>query len=208
MFNETNHYELLSLQEIYRRENAFARYNYAMTDTRKEARQGWLSVPRRRDDERLDPHVYERGVNGLTVEEAVGRAVPRVLGILERSGEQYSEFERELVRQAVRAALISQVSRANLYRIAGILVADRRDEGAHLGSSLALAYVAALREAFLSELSVGERVVTIEGPGEVRYVSEDGRNAVVRLGSGREVWMPEAQISRLSPVEGYGLRAS
>lgn len=196
------------MQEIYPRENDFTQYNYVMTDTRKEARQGWLSVPRRRDDERLDPHVYERGVNGLTVEEAVGRAVPRVLGILERSGERYSEFERELVRQAVRAALISQVSRANLYRIAGILVADRRDEGAHLGSSLALAYVAALREAFLSELSVGERVITPEGPGEVRYVSEDGHDAVVRLGSGREVWLPEAQISRFSAVQGYGLRAS
>jgi hypothetical protein len=208
MSNDANRYELLFLQEIHRRENTFARYNYAMADTRKEARQGWLSVPRRRDDERLDPHVYERGVNGLTVEEAVGRAIPRVLGILERSGERYSEFECELVRQAVRAALISQVSRANLYRIAGILVADRRDEGAHLGSSLALAYVAALREAFLSELSVGERVVTIEGPGEVRYVSEDGRNAVVRLGSGREVWMPEGQISRFSTAEGHSLQAS
>ncbi len=179
-----------------------------MKDTRNKVRQDWLSVPRRRDDERLDPHVYERGINGLTVEEAVGRAVPRVLGILERSGERYSEFERELVRQAVRAALISQVSRANLYQIAGILVADRRDSGAHLGSSLALAYVSALREAFLSELSVGERVVTTEGPGEVRYVSEDGRNAVVRMCSGREVWLPETQISRLSPVGGYGLQAS
>lgn len=179
-----------------------------MKETRNTVRQDWLSVPRRRDDERLDPHVYERGINGLTVEEAVGRAVPRVLGILERSGERYSEFECELVRQAVRAALISQVSRANLYRIAGILVADRRDEGAHLGSSLALAYVAALREAFLSELSVGERVITPEGPGEVRYVSEDGSDAVVRLGSGREVWLPEDQISRFSAVQGYGLRAS
>ncbi len=179
-----------------------------MTDTRKEARQGWLSVPRRRDDDRLDPHVYERGINGLTVEEAVGRSVPRVLAILERSGERYSEFERELVRQAVRAALISQVSRANLYRIAGILVADRRDSGAHLGISLALAYVAALREAFLGEISVGERVVTPDGPGEVRYVSEDGRNAVVRLASDCEVWLPEGQISRSSTLEGYGLRAS
>ena len=64
----------------------------------------------------------------------------------------------QLVRQTVRACLISQVSRANLYRIAGILVADRRDEGAHIGTSLALAYVAALREAFLMEISMGERV--------------------------------------------------
>ncbi len=183
-------------------------YNYAMTDTKKETRQGWLSVPRRRDDERLDPHVYERGVNGLTVEEAVGRAAPRVMGILGRSGESYSEFEMELVRQAVRSALISQVSRANLYRIAGILVADRRDSGSHLGRSLALAYVAALREAFLSELSVGEQVITPEGSGEIRYVSEDGSNAVVSLDSGREIWLPEAQVSRFHPSEGYDLQAS
>ena len=86
----------------------------------------------------MDPHVYKRGVNGLTVEEAVRRAAPRVISILERSGEEYSDFERQLVRQTVRACLISQVSRANLYRIAGILVADRRDEGAHRGQSLAL----------------------------------------------------------------------
>ena len=167
-----------------------------------------MSVPRRRDDERLDPHVYERGVNGLTVEEAARRAFPRVMGIMERSGERYSEFETELVRQAVRAALISQVSRANLYRIAGILVADRRDEGAHLGSSLALAYVAALRKAFLGEISIGERVATSAGAGEVGYVSEDGRNVVVRLGGGQEVWMPVSQISRLTDGRGYGLRAS
>ena len=186
----------------------FARYNYTMTNTRKEARQGWLSVPRRREGERLDPHVYERGVNGLTVEEAVGRAVPRVMGILGRSGEWYSEFEEQLVRQTIRAALISQVSRANLYRIAGILVADRRDEGAHLGASLALAYVAALREAFLGGLSVGERVVTLEGPGEVRYVSDDDSNVVVRLVGGREAWLPQAGISRLFGEEEPGLQAS
>ena len=81
-------------------------------------RQDWLSVPRLREEERLDPHVYKRGVNGLTVEEAVRRAYPRVMGILARSGEEYSEFEGQLVRQTVRACLISQVSRANLYRIA------------------------------------------------------------------------------------------
>lgn len=183
-------------------------YNYAMRDTRKRTRQSWLSVPRRRNDERLDPHVYERGVNGLTVDEAVGRSTPRVMGILGRSGESYSEFEIELVRQAIRAALISQVSRANLYRIAGILVADRRDSGLHLGRSLALAYVAALREAFLRELSVGELVTTPEGSGEVSYVSDDGRNAVVKLGSGREVWLPETQVSRFHASEGYGLQAS
>lgn len=165
-------------------------------------RDSWLSVPRRRDAERLDPHVYERGVNGLTVGEATERALPRVMGILERSGERYSEFEWELVRQEIRACLISQVSRANLYRIAGILVADRRDEGAHLGRSLALAYVAALREAFLSELSVGERVRTSDGPGEVRYVSSNGESAVVavddRFGCpGEEVWLPTAGVSRL-----------
>src|ERR671926_334933 len=151
-----------------------------MTETRN-TRQDWLSVPRRREDERLDPHVYARGINGLTVEEAVNRAFPRVMDILARSGEEYSEFERQLVRQTIRACLISQVSRANLYRIAGILVADRRDEGAHLGRSLAVAYVAALREAFLSELSVGEYVQTPFGAGEVRYVSGIGDRAVVKL---------------------------
>jgi hypothetical protein len=172
-----------------------------MTET-SNIRQDWLSVPRRREEERLDPHVYKRGVNGLTVEEAVRRAAPRVMSILERSGEQYSEFERQLVRQTVRACLISQVSRANLYRIAGILVADRRDEGAHLGRSLALAYVAALREAFLWELTVGEQVQTPFGPGEVRYVSEDGLNTAVRLdaGSQREVWLPAESITRPDPL--------
>ena len=168
---------------------------------REATRQDWLSVPRRREEERLDPHVYERGVNGLTVEEAVERAYPRVMGILRRSGEGYSEFEGQLVRQTIRACLISQVSRANLYRIAGILVADRRDEGAHLGRSLALAYVAALREAFLEDLSVGERVGTPVGPGEVRYVSGDGNQAVVELDGepGREVWLPVVRMFRIDP---------
>jgi len=161
----------------------------------------WLSIPRRRDAERLDPHVYERGVNGLTVAEATDRALPRIMGILERSGERYSEFERSLVRQEVRACLISQVSRANLYRIAGILVADRRDEGTNSDRSLALAYVAALREAFLREVSAGERVRTPDGPGEVRYVSSDGGSAVVALDGpfgepGTEVWLPTSGISR------------
>ncbi len=180
-----------------------------MTET-KNIRQDWLSVPRRREEERLDPHVYKRGVNGLTVEEATRRAFPRVMDILARSGEEYSEFERQLVRQTIRACLISQVSRANLYRIAGILVADRRDEGAHRDRSLAVAYVAALREAFLRELSVGERVQTPLGYGEIRYVSEDGSNAAVKLdgGFGREVWLPADRISRLSSEEAYGLRAS
>jgi hypothetical protein len=180
-----------------------------MTETRN-IRQDWLSVPRRREDERLDPHVYERGINGLTVEEAVRRAFPRVMDILGRSGERYSEFEMGLVRQTIRACLISQVSRANLYRIAGILVADRRDEGAHLGRSLAVAYVAALREAFLRDLSVGERVRTPLGYGEVRYVSEDGANAAVKLDGdfGREVWLPADGISRVSSAETYDLRAS
>ena len=156
----------------------------------------------------MDPHVYERGINGLTVEEAVGRAFPRVMGILERSGERYSEFEKQLVRQTIRAALISQVSRANLYRIAGILVADRRDEGAHLGASLALAYVAALRKAFLTGISVGEQAITPEGTGEVRYVSNTGRHAVVELDSGREVWLPVDQLSRLSSSPDPHRRAS
>ena len=175
-----------------------------------DTRQNWLSVPRRRDEERLDPHVYARGINGLTVEEAVNRAAPRVMDILARSGEKYSEFERQLVKQTIRACLISQVSRANLYRIAGILVADRRDEGAHLGQSLALAYVAALREAFLRELSVGEHVQTPVGTGEVRYISEDGDNAAVRLdtGSRREVWLPVDVLSRVSYPDNIDLRAS
>lgn len=138
----------------------------------------------------------------MTVEEGLERAFPRVMGILERSGERYSPFERQMVRQAVRASLISQVSRANLYRIAGIIVADRRDEGAHLGTSLALAYVAALREAFLGEVSVGEEVGTPFGTGEVRYISEDGKNAAVELArGGREVWLAMAVISRLPVVE-------
>jgi hypothetical protein len=101
-----------------------------------------------------------------------------------------------LVRQNLRACLISQVSRANLYRIAGILVADRRDEGAHIDTSLALAYVAALREAFLTELSVGERVRTPLGSGEVRYVSGDGANAAVKLDNDYEVWLPAESVSR------------
>jgi hypothetical protein len=166
-----------------------------MTET-NNIRQDWLSVPRRREEERLDPHVYKRGVNGLTVEEATRRAYPRVMDILARSGEEYSEFEQQLVRQTVRACLISQVSRANLYRIAGILVADRRDEGAHIDTSLALAYVAALREAFITELSVGERVRTPLGFGEVRYVSGDGANAAIRLDNDYEVWLPSERISR------------
>src|SRR5215216_6975881 len=188
---------------------ASVRYNVGMTET-NNIRQNWLSVPRRREEERLDPHVYKRGINGLTVEEGLRRAFPRVMDILARSGEEYSEFERELVRQTIRACLISQVSRANLYRIAGILVADRRDEGANLGRSLAVAYVAALREAFLRDLSVGERVRTPLGYGEVRYVSEDGANAAVKLDGdfGREVWLPADGISRVSSAETYDLRAS
>ena len=172
--------------------------------------QDWLSVPRRREDERLDPHVYKRGINGLTVEEALRRAFPRVMDILRRSGEEYSEFEEELVRGTIRACLISQVSRANLYRIAGILVADRRDEGAHVGRSLALAYVSALREAFLPDISVGERVVSPVGLGEVRYVSGDGSNAAVELDDGprREVWMPTLRLLRLDPGDEPERRAS
>ncbi len=179
-----------------------------MKDTRNSGRQEWLSVPRARDEERLDPHVYKRGINGLTVEEAVRRAFPRVMDILARSGERYSEFEAQLVRATVRACLISQVSRANLYRIAGILVADRRDEGAHLGRSLALAYVAALREAFLEDLSIGERVVTSFGSGEIRYVSGDSRNVAVGLDGGREAWLPSEAVVRVSGDDDFGLRAS
>lgn len=170
--------------------------------------QGWLSRPRRSEDERLDPHVYVRGVNGLTVEEALRRSHPRVMRILSRSGEEYSEFEERMVWQAMRAALISQVSRANLYRIAGILVADRRDEGANRETTLALAYVAALREAFLGEIAVGEAVQTAFGTGDVRYISRDGKNAVIGLSSGRsEVWIAVDHIFRLT-IEGAGERAS
>ena len=174
-----------------------------MTEIDNTRRQSWLSVPRRQEEERLDPHVYARGINGLTVEEAVERAYPRVMGILRRSGEEYSEFEGQLVRQTIRACLISQVSRANLYRIAGILVADRRDEGAHLGRSLALAYVAALREAFLPDLSIGERIASPFGHGEIRYVSGDGSDAVVKLdgGSRREVWLPSVHLLRIESGE-------
>ena len=199
-------------QAIYPLENELARYNYAMTDTINN-RQEWLSVPRRQDGERLDPHVYARGINGLTVEEAVRRAYPRVMGILSRTGERHSEFEGELVRQTVRACLISQVSRANLYRIAGILVADRRDEGAHLGTSLAFAYVAALRKAFLQELAVGERVLTSKGVGEIRYISESGTHAAVMLDHGPEAWLAVEIVSRLErepgtsdPIVANGLR--
>jgi hypothetical protein len=176
-----------------------------------DGRQGWLSVPRLREDERLDPHVYKRGLNGLTVEEAVSRAHPRVIDILKRSGEEYSEFESQLVRATIRACLISQVSRANLYRIAGILVADRRDEGAYRGRSLALAYVGALRDAFLKAIAPGERAGTPLGAGEVRYVSDDGQNAAVALDGGREVWLPTAVLVREEDVPGEaaaGLRAS
>jgi hypothetical protein len=85
-----------------------------------------------------------------------------------------------------------------LYRIAGILVADRRDEGAHRHTSLALAYVSALREAFLDEISIGEWVMTTFGAGEVRYVSTDGANAAIMMeASGREVWLPTATLSRV-----------
>jgi hypothetical protein len=183
-----------------------------MTENKENGRQGWLSVPRLREDERLDPHVYRRGLNGLTVEEAVARAHPRVMDILRRSGEEYGEFESQLVRGTIRACLISQVSRANLYRIAGILVADRRDEGTNAGRSLALAYVGALREAFLKSIAPGERVETPLGDGEVRYVSRDQANAAVALDSGREVWLPSTVLSREEGAEaapkGRVLRAS
>jgi len=182
-----------------------------MTEKVQNERQGWLSVPRLREDERLDPHVYKRGINGLTVEEAVARAHPRVMAILRRSGEEYGEFESQLVRATIRACLISQVSRANLYRIAGILVADRRDEGANADRSLALAYVAALRDAFLGgRVAPGERADTPLGPGEVCYVSADGDNAAVALDTGREVWLPSAALTRAeeAPAGPLGLRAS
>src|SRR5215212_6323855 len=125
-----------------------------MTATRNSVRQDWLSVPRRREEERLDPHVYERGINGLTVEEATQRAYPRVMGILKRSGEEYSAFEGQLVREAV-----------------------------------------------LEGRSVGERVASPVGPGEGRYLSDDGNPAAVKLdgGSGSEVWLPIVKLFRIDP---------
>ncbi len=53
-------------------------------------------------------------------------------------------------------------------------------------------------------------MATPVGTGEVRYISEDGENAAVRLdgGSGREIWLPVDRISRVSPAETYVLRAS
>ncbi|HEX4992424.1 MAG TPA: hypothetical protein VFV45_04270, partial [Rubrobacteraceae bacterium] len=66
------------------------------------------------------------------------------------------------------------------------------------------------REAFLRELAVGEHVATPVGPGEVRYISEDGENAAIKLdgGSRHEVWLPVEVLSRLSPADDFGLRAS
>ena len=61
------HFTVVSLASV--------RYNVRMTET-NNIRQDWLSVPRRREEERLDPHVYKRGINGLTVEEASRRAFP------------------------------------------------------------------------------------------------------------------------------------
>jgi hypothetical protein len=67
-----------------------------------------------------------------------------------------------------------------------------------------------LREAFLWELAVGEQIQTPVGTGEVRYVSENGDNAAVKLdGSSRqEVWLPVEVLTRVSPADDYGLRAS
>ena len=47
------------------------------------------------------------------------------------------------------------------------------------------------------------------GTGEVRYISEDGDNAAVKLdgGSRQEVWLPVEVLSRLSPADDYGLPA-
>ena len=77
-----------------------------------------------------------------------------------------------------------------------------------MGRSLALAYVAALREAFLKDLSVGERVITTFGSGDVRYVSGDGRNVAVGLEEGREVWLPSETVARISEEDTIDLQAS
>ena len=63
---------------------------------------------------------------------------------------------------------------------------------------MAYAYVGALRDAFLEEISVGERVETPLGWGEVRYVSDDGINAAGKLEGGYEVWLPAQRLSRPS----------
>jgi hypothetical protein len=44
-------------------------------------------------------------------------------------------------------------------------------------------------------------VLTPFGTGEVRYVSESGQDAAIRLdgGSRQEVWLPVARISRPRP---------
>lgn len=141
----------------------------------------WLSEARTTASERLDPHVYAYGVNGLTVREATERAFFKVLSILGRSGEEYSRAEKISLYKTIGACLIAQVRRDNLYRIAGILVADRRDEGVHLEYSMLDAYIAAVREVFLRNISVGETVLCPEGLGEVRYVSGDCSMAVVSL---------------------------
>ena len=62
----------------------------------------------------------------------------------------------------------------------------------------------------MPRLAVGERIQTPVGAGEVRYVSEDGDNAAVRLDGGtrREVWLPVDVLARVSPDDDYELRAS
>ena len=53
-------------------------------------------------------------------------------------------------------------------------------------------------------------IQTPVGTGEVRYISEDGENAAIKLdgASRREVWLPVEVLSRLSPADDFGLRAS
>ena len=53
----------------------------------------------------------------------------------------------------------------------------------------------------MAELSVGERVQTPLGYGEIRYVSGDGVNAAIRLDSDYEVWLPAERISVLAGRE-------
>src|ERR687890_223697 len=48
---------------------ASVRYNSSMTETKNNFRQDWLSVPRRREEERLYPHGYKRGIKRATGEE-------------------------------------------------------------------------------------------------------------------------------------------
>src|SRR4028119_1701539 len=171
-----------------------------MTEIDNTRRQSWLSVPRRQEEERLDPHVYKRGVNGLTVEEAVGRAYPRVVGILRRSGEEYSGFEGQLVRQTIRACLISQVSRAKLYRIGGVLAADRRGAGAPVGRAVRAGLSARVSRANLYRIA---GILVADRRDEGAHL---GRSlALTYIAALREAFLPDLSVGeRVGSPSGPG----